>query len=134
MVPWQRIYDDMQHKWRQDLTTQEPIPPFITPPWQRGLKIYIDKDAETAQTRYDKEDATNQDLSIYTDGSGIDGRVGAAAVCPFTKQTRSAYLGLSAISTVYAAELYGISLAPQIAQAYADQNRSRRNVTIYTDN
>jgi hypothetical protein len=124
----------MRDKWRQDLTTQEPIPPFITPPWQRGLKIYIDKDAETARQRHDKEDATNQDLSIYTDGSGIDDRIGAAAVCPFTEQTRSAYLGLSATSTVYAAELYGISLALQIAQAYADRNGSRRNVAIYTDN
>ncbi|KAK7177401.1 zinc knuckle [Paraphaeosphaeria sporulosa] len=30
--------------------------------------------------------------------------------------------------------LYGISLALQIAQAYADRNGSRRNVAIYTDN
>jgi hypothetical protein len=35
---------------------------------------------------------------------------------------------------VYAAELHGISLALQIAQAYADRNGSRRNVAIYTDN
>ncbi|KAF2254520.1 hypothetical protein BU26DRAFT_409944, partial [Trematosphaeria pertusa] len=44
------------------------------------------------------------------------------------------YLGLSTTSTVYAAELYGISLALQIAQAYANGDGSRRNVAIYTDN
>lgn len=131
---WQRIYSEMRDKWRQDLTTQEPIPPFIAPPWQRGPKIYMDKDAETAQQRHDKENTTHQDLNICTDGGGMDGRIGAAAVCPFTEQTRSAYLGLSTTSTVYAAELYGISLALQIAQAYADRNGSRRNVAIYTDN
>jgi ribonuclease HI len=35
---------------------------------------------------------------------------------------------------VYAAELQGISLALQIAQEYASQNRTRRDVAIYTDN
>jgi hypothetical protein len=40
----------------------------------------------------------------------IDDGIRAAAVCPLTEQTRSAYLGLSTTSTVY-----------------ADRNRSRRN-------
>ncbi|KAK7177941.1 reverse transcriptase, partial [Paraphaeosphaeria sporulosa] len=91
-------------------------------------------DDETARERHDRENATDQDLSIYTDGSGIDDRIGTAAVCPYTQQTRRAYLGPSTTSTVYAAELYGISLALQIAQEYADRNGSRRNVAIYTDN
>ena len=116
------------------ITRQEPIPPFITPPWQRGPKIYIEKNDETAREKHDSEIATGQDLSIYTDGSGIDDKISAAAVCPFTKQTRSAYLGLSTTSTVYAAELYGICLALQIARDYVDRNGSRRNVVIYTDN
>ncbi|KAL5371116.1 hypothetical protein PMIN02_013118 [Paraphaeosphaeria minitans] len=131
---WQRIYSEMRDKWGEALTTQEPIPPFVTPPWQQGPKTYIDKDDETARERHDRETATGHDLSIYTDGSGIEDRIGAAAVCPHTGQTRSAYLGLSTTSTVYAAELYGISLALQIAQGYADRNGSRRNVAIYTDN
>jgi ribonuclease HI len=43
-------------------------------------------------------------------------------------------LGTEATSTVYAAELQGISLALQIAQDYAERNGSRRKVAIYTDN
>ncbi|KAF2473707.1 uncharacterized protein BDR25DRAFT_311906 [Lindgomyces ingoldianus] len=131
---WQRIYSEMRDKWGQNLTTQEPIPPFIIPPWQQGPKTYIDKHNETARERHDRETATDQDLSIYTDGSGMDDGIGAAAVCPHTQQTCSAYPGLSTTSTVYAAELYGINLALQIAQKYADRNGSRHNVAIYTDN
>ena len=37
-------------------------------------------------------------------------------------------------STVYAAELQGISLALQIAQEYASRHGARRDVAIYTDN
>jgi ribonuclease HI/exonuclease III len=131
---WRRIYSEMKETLGQDLTRQEPIPPFITPPWQPGPKIHIDKNDETARERHDRETATGQDLSIYTDGSGIDNKIGAAAVCPHMEQTRSAYLGLSTTSTVYAAELYGISLALRIAEEYADRNGSRRNIAIYTDN
>jgi ribonuclease HI len=41
---------------------------------------------------------------------------------------------LDTTSTVYAAELQGISLAQQIAKEYADQNGERRDIAIYTDN
>ena len=43
-------------------------------------------------------------------------------------------MGPDTTSTVYAAELQGISLALQIAQEYADRNGRRRKVAIYTDN
>ncbi|KAF2690367.1 hypothetical protein K458DRAFT_289294, partial [Lentithecium fluviatile CBS 122367] len=59
-------------------------------------------------------------LSIYTDKSGIEDKISTAAVCLYTRQTRSAYLGLSITLTIYAAKLYRISLALRIAQDYAD--------------
>jgi hypothetical protein len=59
---------------------------------------------------------------VYTDGSGIEGEIGSAAVCPLLQQTRSAHMGPDTLSTVYAAELQGISLALQIAQEYADKS------------
>jgi ribonuclease HI len=43
-------------------------------------------------------------------------------------------MGPDTTSTVYAAELQGISLALQIAQEYAERGGERRKVAIYTDN
>ncbi|KAJ6437592.1 hypothetical protein O9K51_09799 [Purpureocillium lavendulum] len=73
-------------------------------------------------------------LHIYTDGSGINGRIGAAAVCPTTQQIRSSYMGNEETSTVYAGELQGISLALQIAQQDRTACYRRSKVLIYTDN
>ena len=90
--------------------------------------------AESARARHDREHAKGDSLSIYTDGSGIEGEIGSAALCPLTQQVRSVHMGPDTASTVYAAELQGISLALQIAQEYASRNGARRNVAIYTDN
>jgi hypothetical protein len=61
--------------------------------------------AEKARDRYEKECAIDKSLSIYTDGSGIEGEISSVAVCLLTKQTRSVYIGLDTLLTVYAAEL-----------------------------
>lgn len=109
-------------------------PPFITPPWRRGPHTYIDDDADKACNRHDTQCATGKSLSIYTDGSGIEGEIGFAAVCPLTQQTCSVHMGSDTLSTVYAAELQGISLALQITQEYADGDGERKDIAIYTDN
>jgi ribonuclease HI len=103
-------------------------------PWRRGPTTYIDATAKEARARHDEEHAKEDSLSIYTDGSGIEGEIGSAALCPLTQQIRSVYMGSDTESTVYAAELQGISLALQIAQEYASRNGARRDVAIYTDN
>jgi ribonuclease HI len=131
---WQKIYNDMKDRRRQGLETQEPIPSFVTPPWRHGPITYIDKSADKARSRHDREHEKHQSLSIYTDGSGIDGEIGAAAVCPLTQQTRTVHMGPDTVSTVYAAELQGISLALHIAQEYAERGGERREVAVYTDN
>jgi ribonuclease HI len=131
---WQKIYDDMKRQRTQGVDNQEPIPPFMTPPWRQGPTTHIEKSAEKAREQHNDKNDTGRHLSIYTDGSGIDGETGAAAVCTLTQQTRTAYMGPNTVSTVYAAELQGISLALQIAQEYAEQGGMRRNIAIYTDN
>jgi ribonuclease HI len=131
--PWQKAYEELRSKRVRDLDKQEPIPPFITSPWRRGPHTYIDGDADKARDRHDRECATDKSLSIYTDGSGIEGEIGSAAVCPLTQQTLSVYMGSDTLSTVYAAELQGISLALQIAQEYVDKHGERKEIAIYTD-
>jgi ribonuclease HI len=133
-TPWQKAYEALRSRQVRDLDKQEPIPPFITPPWRQGPHTYIDNDADKARERHDREGAANKSLSIYTDGSGIEGEIRSAAVCPLTQQTRSVHMGPDTQSTVYAAELQGISLALQIALGYASGDGKRKDIAIYTDN
>jgi hypothetical protein len=50
-----------------------------------------------------------------TDGSGIDGHIGAAAHCPHTSETKQQYLGMDSTQNVYVAELYAVKLAIDMA-------------------
>jgi ribonuclease HI len=43
-------------------------------------------------------------------------------------------MGSDTLSTVYTAELQGISLALQIAKEYANGDSERKDIAIYTDN
>ncbi|KAF2462689.1 uncharacterized protein BDR25DRAFT_386265 [Lindgomyces ingoldianus] len=96
-------------------------------------ETHIDDDADKARSRHDRENDTEQDLSIYTDGSGINGQIGVAAACPILQQIRSVHMGMETTSTIYSAELRGIS-ALQIAREYAERNRSRQTVAVDADN
>jgi hypothetical protein len=131
---WQKVHSDMVDKRNRGFERQEQILCFLTPPWRRGPTTYIDKTAQEAQARHDKEHTKEGSLNIYTDGSGIEGEIGSAALCPLTQQVRSVHMGPDTESTVYAAELQGVNLALQIAQEYASRNGARRDVAIYTDN
>lgn len=124
----------MVNRQTQGFDRQEQIPCFLAPSWRRGPTTYIDATAKEAQARHDREHTKEGSLSIYTDGSGIEGEIGSAALCPLTQQVRSVHMGPDTASTVYAAELQGISLALHIAQGYANRNGDRRDVAIYTDN
>jgi ribonuclease HI len=108
---WQKVHSDMVDKRNRGFERQEQIPCFLTPPWRRGPTTYIDKTAQEAQARHDKEHTKEGSLNIYTDGSGIEGEIGSAALCPLTQQVRSVHMGLDTESTVYAAELQGVNLA-----------------------
>ncbi|EEY23737.1 conserved hypothetical protein [Verticillium alfalfae VaMs.102] len=68
------------------------------------------------------------------DGSGINGRIGAAAVCTTTSETTSVDMGADTTSTVYAGELQGIILALWMALADRAKGNIRSKILIYTDN
>jgi hypothetical protein len=101
----------MKGRWSQGKDTQEPIPPLMIPPGRQGPATHIENKAKKARLRHDKKNDTGWCLSIYTGSSSIDGEIGAAAVCPIIQQTRIAHMGPDTVSTVYAAELQGISFA-----------------------
>jgi ribonuclease HI len=96
-------------------------------------KISIHETKEGARTHHEGYRQRYPDaLAIYTDGSGIDGKIGAAAVAPQQGRVKKVFLSNEYTSTVYAAELKGIYLAFKIAQQ--ELGDSRREVLIYTDN
>jgi ribonuclease HI len=91
------------------------------------------KDHEAALMTHDEICKNDDQLAIYTDGSGYQGRVGAAAVCHRAQeqpenQVRQSYLGTEVDSTVYAAELDGIRMALDTAG-----NISPRSLTLFSD-
>jgi ribonuclease HI len=58
---------------------------------------------------------------VYTDGSGINGHVGASATCPQNQFQKQAYLGTEKEFTVPIAELVGLALALEIAKEASDR-------------
>jgi hypothetical protein len=92
----------------------ETILPYIKPPWW-SLKadIRIDKDKDTAETHHLQTIPNLNPLTtlIYTDGSEINGGIGAAMYCYTSQQVEKRYLGKESESMVYAGELEVIHMA-----------------------
>jgi ribonuclease HI len=90
---------------------------------------------DEARSRHERTKQDEPDtIHIYTDGSGIGGNIGAAAVCTTTLETRSAYMGDETTTTAYAGELQGISLDLQIVHGNLPKGNNRSKLLIYTDN
>lgn len=87
-----------------------------------------------------RHDATDsRALRVYTDGSGIDGHVGAAAVVlnmpvADVMAKRTEYMGTTTTCTVYAAELRGIELAFRIVVDIQAKTDTAAKRVIFTDN
>ncbi|KAI3053336.1 hypothetical protein CBS147353_11489 [Aspergillus niger] len=129
--PLQKINElVIQKLGRTSLDGLESIQPFIAAPYWMPPEIIIDENAERAMEQHEATTGQGQSVTaVYTNGSGIKGRVGAAAVCPQYYETRSVYMGELSEATVYAAELQGILLAMVIIL-----RRQIRRVVIFTDN
>src|SRR5205814_10140769 len=75
-----------------------------------------------------KESGTT--LFIYTNGSGIEGQIGAAAYSLQLSQTKHLYLGTDKQFNVYTADLSAIDLATDIAR---NPSQTFPKCRIYTD-
>lgn len=93
--------------------------------------------AEGAVNEHDKTDPAT--VFVYTDGSGIDGHVGTAAVAPALEiqgiqSKRAGYMGTSTTATVYAAELRGMEVAFQIVLDIHVKTNTPGKCIVFTDN
>jgi hypothetical protein len=95
-----------------DLETRYPFP---AAPWWQPLEISIAADDIDARINHEKRLVLFPNrLRIYTDGSGVDGHVGASAVSLHPRVEHQAYLGTDAQQTVPAAEMVGVIMALRI--------------------
>lgn len=101
-------------------------------PWWIPPPTIIHKDKTTAKSAHQhllKSQPQDENLIVYTDGSGINGKIGAAAVGP--SSTWNSFLGPAESFTVYSAELYGIYLA-SLMTIQTDHNS--KSLIICVDN
>ena len=114
----------------------ETIYPYIVPPWwDKPYNITISADKQTAEKEHQPDMATSisndpNRLDIYTDGSGIEGQIGAAAYSPQTSTAIQEYLGPDTTANVFTAELTAIKLATEIINS---QNHENLRCNIYAD-
>ena len=77
------MFQELTKQTVVDLEILEMITPIIAVPWWLSPKISIHKTKEAATLHHkDHQLLYPSVLAIYTDGSGIKGRIGTAAVAP----------------------------------------------------
>ena len=88
-------------------TTIERLQPFSAPPDWIPPKVMIHRTKKDAKDLAERALNSGQTM-IYTDGSGINKKVGAAAISPHLGSMLCVFLGSSTWYTIYSAELHGI--------------------------
>ena len=124
----------------------EVVTPFVVAPWWEPPEVQIAHNKEEALKNHDITTLCSPPNTtfIYTDGSGLEDRVGAAAVeynprldgdqpqykAHCLRKASKACLGTLQNSTVFAGELKGIDMALDIPPWTAHTD----NIVIFTDN
>lgn len=99
--------------------------------------IHINESANDATKEHNATEPGT--IHIYTDGSGINGHVRAAAVVPTLQREGicmkwTQYMGASAASIVYTAKLRGLVLGLQIVLSIQTTDITPRKCAKFTDN
>ena len=111
--------------------------PYVAPPWWIPPAIHIATSADAAIHTHDVNALCRDDgvLDIFTDGSAIEGHVGAAAVAPRAKEGRVCYMSTEGVTTVFEAELQGIAMTTTMTMTIKEtQIQNMWAVNIYVDN
>ena len=110
-------------------TNTESIRPFLWPPWWTPkTQILIEASKKEVISTHDKileKASQNAQMVIYTDGSGIQGKIGSATFEPASKETVQKHLGLDIYYNVFAAET--------LALATAAESLNAKQSIIFTD-
>lgn len=107
--------------------------PYLYAPWKTLLLSFIAQNDIHAIIEHEKLLSDIPALNFYTDGSGLDGNIGAAAVNLDIGAVRRKYVGKMPDYTVYSGELVGIILALELAIDLKD-NYPDMPVRIFADN
>jgi hypothetical protein len=99
--------------------------PWVVEPWWEWPSVIILGTQDEVKKKHEQiTAATGQQTIIYTDGSDINSKMGAAAVSPDGGLMGSACLGKETEYTVYAAELLGILMALSMVERYTTDSAS----------
>lgn len=115
-----------------EITSIEKLQSLSSPTNWEPLKTTICKIKQEAR-KLAEEAISKGHVMIYTDGSGINKKVGAAAVSSDIGSSYGIYLGFSNWFAVYSAELNGVLQALTMA-AMHQRDVAGRRVIINTDN
>ena len=113
--PHQTNLENILQQFPQMTENIETIEPYICPPWwmpKVEFKIDITKDKAKEQY-YEMQNKKSTATTIYTDGSGIKSKTGAAIYDATKNETKHQHLGKDTQYNIYTAELVALQLATE---------------------
>ena len=113
-------------------TQIETIEPYIRPPWWLSkIQIKMSPSKEDAKALHNEiQELTGPTTAvIYTDGSGIEGKIGAAIYSLTMDKVAHQHLGTETQHNVFIAEVTALKMAAEIMQ----EDHSYTDCHIYTD-